>query len=142
MPCYKCKGEGGTESKLCPKCNKERRGDLSKTFSLSDELEKNASTSGAFGFVQVGGLLGAVAISAYLVCYAPFGPGYGLPKSDQAYRRCISKIVAPPENPKATPADKAKAEREAAKLRAGCEKVRVACDSAPNGKVCLAALYG
>lgn len=147
MPCYKCQGEGGDDTRLCPKCNAERR------ESQKNPFPQPLPTEPAPGFDRSKVLLAccsvcAVCLSLFILCYAPFGPGYGLSKSEQAYRRCVGKLseglnASPVKGSSSDPLKEQfrVAAQEMAKgmVQASCEMVRKVCDDDPDGVPCNAA---
>lgn len=146
MSCYKCGDAAGSEAKLCPKCNEEKRAALKTEFKIlnegSDEarLQNRKQQAGMFAAVCA-----ALAISLYVLLFAPFGPGYGLSKGEQAFRRCMSKLdaasakVGKGNDAVAQQFQKAAEAMMTGMMTAGCEAVRRACDKDAGGEVCKAA---
>jgi len=147
MACYQCKGDGGDDTRLCAKCNVERRNELKKPFMSPEEVPPSPLFTRS-NLACFGGLVGAVGLSFCIVCYAPFGPGYGLSKGEQLYRRCLGKAeeaAAPTGRRPTTPAE-VQVQRTALNFKkelvlAACNSMRAECAAHPNGKKCASAQF-
>lgn len=142
MACYQCNGEEGDEVRLCSKCNEERREELKVPFPAAADLPPPPFITPS-GVLNLSGLVGAICVSLYIICYAPFGPGYGLPLSEQAFRRCNEKLTADAPGQAKQEAKEPKEIEKLTKTLLGkvgptCEGVRAACEQSPNNEKCKA----
>ncbi|MBN8550934.1 MAG: hypothetical protein J0M12_16595 [Deltaproteobacteria bacterium] len=144
MPCYKCNAEDGTEVRLCPKCNSERQEERKSPFPDVENLPPEPLLTPSRVLVACA-VTAAVCLSFFIICYAPFGPGYGLSIGEQAYRRCLkTKQTAAEEEAEKTAKEKKRTpeplnERALYKITAACDALRTECDRNPGGKTCRAA---
>ena len=144
MPCYMCQGEGGDEYRLCSECNNARREGLKNPFPTADQLPPPPLVTPS-RLLTVCGIIAAICLSLLIICYAPFGPGYGLSTGEQAYRRCLEKKKAAAEaeaktNSKTTGKLEIVSQAKLDKIEAVCDAIRADCEKNPTDPACQAML--
>ena len=147
MGCYNCGKDGGTEVKLCPPCNTEKRAVLKGGVQMlsqdSDEsrLARRKQQAGMFA-----ALCGTLAFTLYILLFAPFGPMYGYSAGERAYARCVNKLkgaksnLAAGSDPMSQQMQKIAESMVDGMAQAGCEVVKRECDKDSNSVICKAAL--
>ncbi len=148
MGCYKCGKDGGTEVRLCPDCNQEKRATLKAGVKMIDEdseearLSRRKHQAGMFA-----ALCGTLSVSLFILLFAPFGPMYGYSVGERAYARCMQKANSEIAS-KAPPASDAlgkEMQKALESIAAGvvtktCDLIKTECDKDPNGRFCQAGL--
>lgn len=147
MACYQCNGEGGDETRLCPRCNAERRSGH-RSLIAATQASSSPSIFRQINIVQAVALIAAVAGSVYFVGYSSLGPGLALSKGELMYKRCLDKMAkVATASPRMAPrnaheaaffeqAKKAFSKQVTERGPEMCEKMKAECTANPSGKKC------